>query len=88
MQGAKPRPNPFSLNYEGAAPTTARVTTLSVNYSADLHCYQVAIEANNGNCYLGKHKVDSMRSLINFIEQEIRILESTELEKGGDQNCM
>lgn len=65
----------------------ARVTALSVNYNADLHCYQVAIEANNSNCYLGKLKADSLHSLINFIAQEIRILESTELEKGGDQNC-
>ena len=61
-----------------------KVTALSVHCNAPLHCYQIAIEASNGNTYLGKHKADSMLSLINFIAQEIRILESTELETGGD----
>lgn len=65
-----------------------RVTTLSVHYDDKLHCYKVAIEANNGNGYLGKIKCDSMSLLSNFLAYEIRILESTELEKGGDQNCM
>lgn len=62
----------------------AKVTTLSVHYNERLHCYQIAIEANNGNTYLGKHKTDSISSLINFLAQEIRILESTVLETGGD----
>lgn len=62
-----------------------KVTALSVHYNEPLHCYQISIEADNGGSYLGRHKTDSMRSLINFIAQEIRILESTELENGGDE---
>ena len=68
--------------------STPKVTSLSVHYNAKLNCYQIAIEADNGNNYLGKHKSDSMRRIISFLDQEIRILESTGLETGGDQNCM
>lgn len=68
--------------------STRRVTTLSVHYCKPLDCYKIAIETNDGLTYLIRYKTDSMRSLIEFIARKIKIFERTELEKGGDQNCM
>lgn len=65
-----------------------RVTTLSVHYLKQLDCYQIAIEADNGTTYLGRHSVESLHDLIYIIAVEIKELESPELDKGGDQNCM
>lgn len=65
-----------------------RVTTLSVRYCKHLACYEIAIEANDGTTYLGRHYGTSLRDFIKFIARKIYELESTELEKGGDQNCM
>ena len=65
-----------------------RVTTLSVHYCKPLACYKIAIEANDGTTYLGRHYVESLRDLIYIIAEEIKELEKTELDKGGDQNCM
>lgn len=64
-----------------------RVITLSVHYCNPLKCYEVAIEANDGTTYLGRHYVESLRDLIYVIAEEIKELERTE-PKGGDQNCM
>lgn len=61
-----------------------RVTTLSVNYLKPLDCYQIAIEADNGYTYLGRHYLESLRDLIYIIAEEIKELERTE-PKGGDQ---
>ena len=66
---------------------TRRVTTLSVHYCEPLECYEIAIEANDGTAYLGRHYGKSLRDFINFIAEEIEELERTE-PKGGDQNCM
>ena len=68
--------------------STRRVTTLSVHYCKQLSCYEVAIEANDGTTYLGRHYGASLRDFINFIARKINEIESAELEKGGDQNCM
>ena len=68
--------------------STRRVTTLSVHYCKPLACYEIAIEANDGTTYLGRHYGTSLRDFINFIARKIYEIESTELEKGGDQNCM
>lgn len=65
-----------------------RVTTLSVRYCKPLSCYEIAIEANDGTTYLCRHYGTSLRDFINFIARKINEIESTELEKGGDQNCM
>lgn len=65
-----------------------RVTTLSVHYLKQLDCYQIAIEADNGASYLGRHYVESLSDLIYIIAEEIKELEQTELVKGGDQNCI
>ena len=64
-----------------------RVITLSVHYIEQLYCYQIAIEADNGTTYLGRHYEESLRDLICIIAEEIKELERTE-PKGGDQNCM
>lgn len=65
-----------------------RVTTLSVRYCKPLACYEIAIEANDGTAYLGRHYGTSLRDFIIFIARKINEIESAELEKGGDQNCM
>lgn len=65
-----------------------RVTTLSVHYCKPLECYEIAIETNDGTTYLGRHYGTSLRDFIIFITEKIKELESTGLEKGGDQNCM
>ena len=65
-----------------------RATTISVNYSKELHCYKIAAEADNGASYVGRCYLDSIRDLLYGITYVIEELESTELEKGGDQNCM
>lgn len=65
-----------------------RVTTLSVRYCKPLACYEIAIEANDGTTYLDRHYGTSLRDFIIFIARMINEIESTELEKGGDQNCM
>ena len=65
-----------------------RITTISVNYSKELHCYKIAVEADNGANYVGRCYLDSMRDLLDWLAYEIEDLESTELEKGGGQNCM
>ena len=65
--------------------STRRVTTLSVHYCKPLACYEIAIEANDGTTYLGRRYEASLRDFIIFIAQKINELESTELEKGGDQ---
>ena len=62
-----------------------RVTTLSVRYCKPLACYEIAIEANDGTTYLGRHYGKSLRDFINFIARKIYEIESTELEKGGEQ---
>jgi hypothetical protein len=62
-----------------------RVTTLSVHYCKPLACYEIAIEANDGTTYLGRHYGTSLRDFISFIARKINEIESTELEKGGDQ---
>jgi hypothetical protein len=67
--------------------STRRVTTLSVHYCKPLACYEIAIEANDGTTYLGRHYVESLRDLIYIIAEEIKELERTE-PKGGDKNCM
>lgn len=61
--------------------STRRVTTLSVHYCNPLKCYEIAIEANDGTTYLGRHYSKSLRDLICIIAEEINELESTELEK-------
>ena len=66
----------------------SRVTTISVNYSKELHCYKIAVESDNGVSYVGRFYLDSIRDLLNWLAFEIEELESTELDKGGDQNCM
>ncbi len=68
--------------------STRRVTTLSVHYCKPLECYEIAIETNNGTTYLDRLYGASLRDFITFIAEKIKELESTELEKGGDQNCM
>nr|DAF26700.1 MAG TPA: hypothetical protein [Caudoviricetes sp.] len=68
--------------------SATRVTTISVNYSKELHCYKIAAEADNGASYVGRCYIDSMRDLLDWLACEIEELESAELEKGGDQNCM
>ena len=65
--------------------STRQVTTLSVHYCKPLACYEIAIEANDGTTYLGRHYGTSLRDFIIFIAQKINELESTELEKGGGQ---
>ena len=65
----------------------ARVTTISVNYSKELHCYKIAVEADNGANYAGRYYLDSLRDLLDYIAYEIEELERT-VPKGGDQNCM
>lgn len=65
-----------------------RVTTISVNYSKELHCYKIAVEADNGASYVGRCYLDSIRDLLDWLANEIAELESSELEKGGGQNCM
>lgn len=65
-----------------------RVTTISVNYSKELHCYKIAAEADNGASYVGRCYLDSIRDVLDCLAHEIEELDSTELEKGGDQNCM
>lgn len=65
-----------------------RVKALSVHYCKPLACYEISIEANDGTTYLGRHYGTSLRDFIDFIAQKINELESTELAKGGDQNCM
>lgn len=67
---------------------TRRVNTLSVHYCKPLACYEIAIEANDGTTYLGRHYGTALRDFINFIVHKVNEIESTELEKGGDQNCM
>nr|DAG58648.1 MAG TPA: hypothetical protein [Caudoviricetes sp.] len=62
-----------------------RVTTLSVHYLKQLGCYQIAIEADNGTTYLDRHYIESLSDLIYIIAEEIKELEQTELEKGGDK---
>lgn len=62
----------------------ARVTTISVNYSKELHCYKIAAEADNGANYVGRCYPDSLRDLLYFIAHKIEELENAELEKGGD----
>lgn len=62
-----------------------RVTTLSVHYCKPLECYEIAIEANDGTTYLGRHYGTSLRGFINFIARKINEIEMTELEKGGDK---
>lgn len=64
-----------------------RVTTLSVHYCKPLECYEIAIEANDGTTYLGRHYAKSLCDLIYIIAEEIKELERTE-PKGGDQKCM
>ena len=64
-----------------------RVTALSAHYIKQLDCFQIAIEADNGNTYLGRHYVESLRDLISIIAEDIKELERTE-PKVGDQNCM
>lgn len=66
----------------------SRVTTISVNYSKALHCYKIAVEADNGATYVGRCDLDSLRDLLDWLAYEIDALENAELEKGGDQNCM
>ncbi len=68
--------------------STRRVTTLSVRYCKQLSCYEIAIEANDGTSYVDRHYGTSLHDFIDFIERKINEIESTELEKGGDQNCM
>lgn len=65
--------------------STRRITTLSVRYCKLLDCYQIAIEADNGTTYLGRHYGTSLRDFIIFIARKVNELESTELEKGGDK---
>lgn len=64
--------------------STRRVTTISVNYSKELHCYKIAAEADNGASYAGRCYLDSIRDLLDWLALEIEELESTELEEGGD----
>lgn len=64
-----------------------RVTALSAHYLKHLGRYQITIEADNGDIYLGRHYVESLSDLIYIIAEEIKELERTE-PKGGDQNCM
>lgn len=59
----------------------ARVVTISVNYSKELHCYKIAAEADNGANYVGRCYLDSMRDLLDWLACEIEDLQSTELEK-------
>lgn len=66
----------------------ARITTISVNYSKELHCYKIAVEADNGANYVGRCYFNSMRDLLDWLASKIEHLESTELEKGGERNCM
>lgn len=67
--------------------SATRVTTISVNYSKELHCYKIAVEYDNGANYVGRCYLDSLRDLLDYIAYEIEELERTE-PKGGDQNCM
>lgn len=62
-----------------------RVVAISVNYSKALHCYKIAAEADNGANYVGRCYLDSMRDLLDWLAHVIEKLESTEIEKGGDQ---
>lgn len=65
--------------------STKRVTTLSVHYCKPLQCYEIAIEANDGTTYLGRHYAKSLRDFSAFIARKINEIESTELDIGGDQ---
>lgn len=67
--------------------SVGRITTISVNYSKELHCYKIAAEADNGANYVGRCYLDSLRDLLDYIAYEIEELERIE-PKGGDQNCM
>ena len=58
-----------------------RVTTISVNYSKELHCYKIAVESDNGASYVGRCYLVSIRDLLDWLASEIEELESTELEK-------
>lgn len=66
----------------------ARITTISVNYSKELHCYKIAAEVDNDASYVGRCYLDDIRDLLDWLACVIEELESTELEKGGDQNCI
>lgn len=65
----------------------ARVTTVSVTYSKELHCYKISAEADNGASYVGRCYLDSLRDLLDYLAHKLEELERTE-PKGGDQNCM
>ena len=52
-----------------------RVTTISINYSKELHCYKIAVEADNGANYVGRCYLDSWRDLLDYIAHEIEELE-------------
>lgn len=55
--------------------STRRVTTLSVHYCKPLSCYEIAIEANDGTTYLGRHYGTSLRDFIIFIARKINEIE-------------
>ena len=57
----------------------SRATNISVNYSKELHCYKIAVEADNGANYVGRCYLDSMRDLLDWLAYEIEFLERTEL---------
>lgn len=67
--------------------SATRVTTISINYSKELHCYKIAAEADNGANYVGRCYLDSLPDLLDYIAYALEELERTET-KGGDQNCM
>ena len=58
--------------------SVGRIITVSVNYSKELHCYKIAVEADNGANYVGRCYLDSMRDLLDWLACEIEDLESTE----------